>query len=654
MSALIDRNQLSQRERSVLTRHLGGATEDDVAWHKFDVNMVDALLLLEMGWAHTDVESLRAGRPYYDLRDAARRLSTTGARRLRRLLAVAPLRLPGEANALSPSADAWLSAPRQPAPAEAIAPTTTSTTTSVTASVTASPMARLGAPSPPKPYVRIQRQRGAQDELESLDSTRFPALVDAQGQTRYADPRFVVVQAHTPANDPALLLSLQTMDLHLHKLIVPDPALMVLRLGSDRHGLAGLSNCLMALKGAPWVDMAEPAWLGFDDLNELLRPHVPSEVETLSDTLGLAPPVSVPWNLRLMDWPVAGTVPAGSPAVWLAVVDTGLDLAHPAFAAAPGVAVVRERLDMTGGDGADTHGHGTAVASVLVAQRGTPWFGLAPGCSLLSVRVPMAAGVESYALRRAALLALRTRVLAGTQRWVVNLSWRTAGDVALIRTAIESLTAAGALVVCSAGNEGDTSGRPHFPSDYPGVLSVGALDPMRQPAPYSNLGPQVDFMAPGGVEDTPVVCAAPGGGATDCVGSSFAAPHVAAVAALLWSRFPDDSADEVLVRLRLLCERLAPPSGTGHGMPRLGRLSPAPSHADTPATPAPAPLAFGAWPQPGEALLSGGGALCALKPITRRILAGRRALSGWTEVSGLLGMTPETLDCLRRQWPTLP
>lgn len=639
MSALIDERGLTQRERSVLTHHLGAVADAAAPWRKFDVNTVDAALLLELGWSSGDVHSLREGRPYYDLRDAAARLSPTGARRLRRLLTVSPLQLPGDGTSWLPSADNWVAAPRR---------------MTGNAAATAGTGARAGVlsaqPVRPAAYTRWQRPRSRAQELESLDAVQFPALVDAQGQTRYVDPRYVVVQANTPAHDPALLLSLQTLDLHLHQLIVPDPALMVLRLGSDRHGLAGLSSCLMALQGAPWVDMAEPAWLGFDDLNELLRPHASSSAEATSGVLALSSSVTVPWNLGLMNWPDTGSLPTGSSAVYLAVVDTGLDATHPAFVTAPGSAVVRERLDMAGGGGDDPHGHGTAVASVLVAQQKGPWFGLAPGCSLLSVSVPMVASVESYALRRAALLTLRNRVLANTHRWVVNLSWRTAGDVALIRTAIQALSDAGALIVCSAGNDGDTSGRPHFPSDYPGVLSVGALDPLRQPAPYSNLGPRVDYMAPGGVQDTPLVCAAPGGGAVDCVGSSFAAPHVAAVAALLWSRFPSESATQLRERLKRLCESLAPLTGVGHGMPSLTRLY----DAITSPVSAPAPAAASAWPVAGAVLLSGAAAACGLKAITRRILAGRDRIGGWNDIAGVLGMTPSGLACLRQHWPHLP
>jgi len=147
------------------------------------------------------------------------------------------------------------------------------------------------------------------------------------------------------------------------------------------------------------------------------------------------------------------------------------------------------------------------------------------------------------------------------------------------------------LVVAAAGNNG-TSGI-SFPADQPNVVAVGALNAAKQKAWYSNTGPELDLVAPGGDcerDDD-------GDGSGDCVyqqtmrassvragryddfgyfgfqGTSMATPHVAAAAALLFSQGFTEAASVRKV-LEQTAERLggAPPDGRndtfGNGMIR--------------------------------------------------------------------------------------
>jgi serine protease len=133
----------------------------------------------------------------------------------------------------------------------------------------------------------------------------------------------------------------------------------------------------------------------------------------------------------------------------------------------------------------------------------------------------------------------------------------------------------------------------NFPADQSNVVAVGALNAAKQKAWYSNTGPELDFVAPGGDCDRDD----DGDGSDDCVyqqtmrassvlagryddfgyfgfqGTSMAAPHVSAAAALLFSQGFTDAA-AVRAALEQTAERLgdAPPGGRndsfGNGLVR--------------------------------------------------------------------------------------
>lgn len=99
----------------------------------------------------------------------------------------------------------------------------------------------------------------------------------------------------------------------------------------------------------------------------------------------------------------------------------------------------------------------------------------------------------------------------------------------------------------------------------PEVLTVAAVDKNRTSATFSSRGPEVDLAAPG----VKVISIVPGGAATASSGTSFAAPHVAGVAALLLSVEPNLSPEGVAEILRSTAEDLDFPGkdpSTGFGL----------------------------------------------------------------------------------------
>jgi hypothetical protein len=125
--------------------------------------------------------------------------------------------------------------------------------------------------------------------------------------------------------------------------------------------------------------------------------------------------------------------------------------------------------------------------------------------------------------------------------------------------AAEALRAAGIMMVVSAGNDGPGCGTAvEPPASYDAVFSVGATDDRAHIAPFSSRGPagalvKPDISAPGiGVRSS-----IPGGDYGVAGGTSMAAPHVAGVAALLWSADPSLIGD-IDTTERLMCQTAVP------------------------------------------------------------------------------------------------
>ncbi|MFJ9766633.1 type VII secretion-associated serine protease mycosin [Streptomyces erythrochromogenes] len=264
-----------------------------------------------------------------------------------------------------------------------------------------------------------------------------------------------------------------------------------------------------------------------------------------------------PWALQrlLLDelWAQTKGKDSSGASVRVAVIDTGVDRANPQLSGALDVGAGKDLVDPKGGDGTtDTVGHGTKVAGLIAArpQAGTGFVGLAPDATVIPIRQNDGQG-KGNALTLSQ--AIDHAVAKGAQ--VINISQDT--DVQLsadseLGKSVQKAVAADIVVVASAGNDGMSGQkRKTYPAAFPGVLAVGASDRNNERAAFSQPGDFIGVAAPG----VDMVSTVPGFGQCIDNGTSFSAPYVAGVAALLRAEHRDWSAQQIVWQIQNTAER---------------------------------------------------------------------------------------------------
>ncbi len=256
-------------------------------------------------------------------------------------------------------------------------------------------------------------------------------------------------------------------------------------------------------------------------------------------------------DLAQIEVPDAWTVTTGDPSVVVAVIDSGVDLSHPDL---DDVAVTDQRnVVWNNADVTDEVGHGTWVAGTIAAEtdNGEGIAGIAPGITLMPVKIADDYGGISFA---DALDAVDWASDHGAD--IINMSfggYLTSEQVALGQPTFTAARDAGVLMVAASGNEG-TSLR-NYPASFRGVVSVGAVDGEDNLAEFSTTGRALDLVAPG-VETWSTI---PDGGYEPGSGTSGSSPHVAGVAALIWSARPALGVAELEAVLRASAVDLGDP-----------------------------------------------------------------------------------------------
>ena len=243
----------------------------------------------------------------------------------------------------------------------------------------------------------------------------------------------------------------------------------------------------------------------------------------------------------------------GDPSVLVAVIDTGVDYNHPDLAANYVPLGYDWRNNDT--DPMDDTFHGTHCAGILAGELNNG-IGIA---GLAQVRIMAEKGLGPEGGRAVDLAnAIVHAVDQGAS--ILSNSWGGPGQSELIHEAVKYAYDHGVLVVAAAGNE--ASDVKIYPAAYDEVVAVTATDEFDNPALFTNYGDWVEVAAPGVLiystisqEHDPRVNY-PYGYAS---GTSMSTPHVAGVAALIWSQFPNMTRDEVRLRLQSTTDDLGEP-----------------------------------------------------------------------------------------------
>jgi subtilisin family serine protease len=268
----------------------------------------------------------------------------------------------------------------------------------------------------------------------------------------------------------------------------------------------------------------------------------------------------------------AWDITTGDTSTVLAIIDTGLEFAHPEFSGRiwqnPG-----EEFDEIDNDGngyvddvngwnfvndnnspQDNHGHGTNCAGIAAAtgNNGIGVAGMNWKCRIMPLKALDADGAGT-----AATIAAAITYAANMGADVISMS--LGGPEAPVESvAVDYAVAAGVFVVAAMGN--DDVGTPHYPAAYPGVFSVGATDSddrrahpfCYSPVSGSNYGPWIDVCAPG--ENVWNTLPAFEGNYGNMCGTSMATPHVAGLACLVKALRPSWPPDSVARVIRLGAE----------------------------------------------------------------------------------------------------
>ncbi|MEU5868786.1 S8 family serine peptidase [Nonomuraea sp. NPDC047529] len=277
----------------------------------------------------------------------------------------------------------------------------------------------------------------------------------------------------------------------------------------------------------------------------------------------------------------------GAPTAWAAgydgtgakvgIIDTGIDTAHPDL---QGMIAAARNFVPEGSPGGgnpdevtDRFGHGTHVASIVAgsgAASNGKYKGVAPGAKLVIAK----ALSDNGSGNDSEIIAAMQWQAAGEHVRVVNMSLGssnpTDGTDPLSQAANELTAQYGTLFVVAAGNSGPGRYTVGAPGAATSALTVGAVDPADKVASFSSRGPRLsddfaikpEITAPG----VNIIAARaagtslgsgssiPGGGPIDdnytaASGTSMAAPHVAAAAAILAAQHPDWTSEQLKTAL---------------------------------------------------------------------------------------------------------
>jgi len=270
------------------------------------------------------------------------------------------------------------------------------------------------------------------------------------------------------------------------------------------------------------------------------------------------------WHLERIQMPLAWNVTFGASNVVVAVLDSGINTAHPDLASQtlPG-------YDFVWGDNdpADDFGHGTAVAGVIAAagNNSIGVAGVAFGSKILPVKVLDASGFGAYST-----LAQGIRYAVDQGARVINISIAGSSPSSTLQDAINYAWSNNIVVVAAAGNYGNNT--PQYPAACEHVVAVSATQASDSITSFSSYGSHIALAAPG--DNIFTTSRELNNPYSSWRGTSLASPIVAGVAALMAAAQPSLSNGQIVSLLEQTADDLGTPgfdSFFGFGRVNAGR-----------------------------------------------------------------------------------
>ena len=287
------------------------------------------------------------------------------------------------------------------------------------------------------------------------------------------------------------------------------------------------------------------------------------------------PPDAPEWWFDAWQVPSVWSAGARGQGIVIAEIDTGVNASLPELSAnvMPGKDFGNLNLDGRIDHELDTFGHGTAMASLMIARTGLyDITGLAPDAKLMPIAVPIhgtddapAAGNDKVpdAIRWAVDHGGKIVSMSlGGERYASRDRFACPQDE---QNAITYAISKGAIVVASSGNAGQKGSPVEDPGVCLGVVSVGAIDHSRTVASFSSRHPYLTVTAPG--VSIPSL-GREAGTAFIGDGTSQATALTSAALALIWSKYPALTARQVVARMLATVDRRTawPDRAYGYGI----------------------------------------------------------------------------------------
>lgn len=235
------------------------------------------------------------------------------------------------------------------------------------------------------------------------------------------------------------------------------------------------------------------------------------------------------WNRKALQ---AENITTGKDTVKVAVLDSGIDKTSDI--------VLEDAVNFVPDQGVDDQtGHGTIVSNLLAKSDETKDGIITTGDNIKLSEVRVLDENNQAPV---------SRVVEGLQ-WcidhqidIVNMSFGMDSNSQVLHQVIQQMQEKGILMIAAAGNNGEQAGaHVQYPAAYSEVIGVGSVDENLCYSSFSAKGDQVELMAPG--ENIPITTYWDIQGVGS--GTSYAAPQVTAIAAALWSRNKDRSAQDI-------------------------------------------------------------------------------------------------------------